>query len=108
MDAARTFDRGSPVVAKHLVHLVEAELIVPGGDGRVRREDTLTTDRFHVGVGRVGQGSCIEIAQLLLKQGDGKQGRVALIHVVNGGFASERLKQIDPAQTEDSLLTERR
>ena len=57
VETTGAFDGCSAVVAEHLVHLVEAELIVAGGDGSVGGEDTLLADSFHVGIGGVFQGS---------------------------------------------------
>ncbi len=43
------------VVAEDLVHMVEAELVVSGGNGGVGGEDALLADGVDVGLGGIAQ-----------------------------------------------------
>ncbi len=65
-------DGGGAVVAEDLVHLVEAELVVAGGNGRVRGEDALLADGVDVGFGGLAQGLA---GEALFEQADGRGGR---------------------------------
>ena len=103
VEAAELVDGGGAVVAKDLVHLVDAELIVTGGDGRVGGEDALLADEVDVGFGRVAQRFAGEV---IFKQADGEKGGVALVHVIDLGLTGEGVEQGDSAEAEDGLLTE--
>ena len=57
VQAAEALDGGGALVAEDGVHLVEAELVVAGGDRGVGGEDALLLDGFDVGVGGVARGA---------------------------------------------------
>ena len=84
VQAAEALDGGGAVVAEDVVHLVEAELVVAGGNGGVGGEDALLADGFDVGFGGVAERCA---GELLFEQADGEQGGVALVHVVDLGLA---------------------
>ena len=56
VEAAEALDGGGAVVAEDLVHLVEAELVVAGGNRGVGGEDALLADGVDVGFGGVARG----------------------------------------------------
>ena len=103
VEAAELVDGGGAVVAEDLVHLVDAELVVAGGDWGVSGEDALLTDGLDVGFGRVLEGFAGEV---IFEQADGEEGGVALVHVIDLGFTGECVEQCDAAEAEDGLLTE--
>ena len=77
-------------MAEDLVHLVETELVVAGGDRGVGGEDALLTDeRLDVGFGCVFEGGA---GELLFEQADGQEGGVALVHVIDLRFTGKRVK----------------
>ena len=106
VDASGTLNSGGAVMTEHLVHLVQAELVVPGRNRRVRRKHALAPHRLHVGLRGVRERAGIQIAQLLLEQRNREQRRVTLVHVVDSGFAAKRLHQVDPTETKNRLLAE--
>ena len=91
---------------EHLIHVIDAELVVTGGNGCVRGEDALLLDAVEVGFGGSGDRAAAELAELVLEQADGEQGRVALVHVVHLGATTEGVKEVDAAEAEDRLLAE--
>jgi hypothetical protein len=86
MDAAGALDGGGVVVPEDLVHLIETELVVPGGNGGVSGEDALLADGVDVGFGRVFEGLAVE---LVFEEADSKEGSVALVHVVDLRLAGQ-------------------
>ena len=103
VEAAEALDGGGAIVAEDLVHLVEAELVVAGGNRGVGGEDALLADGFDVGFGGVLERLAGEV---VFEQADGEEGGVALVHVVDLGFTAEGVEQSDAAEAEDGLLTE--
>ena len=103
VQTAEALDGGGAVVAEDGVHLVEAELVVAGGDGGVRGEDALLLDGLDVGFGGVAQGGAVEV---VFEQADGEQRGVALVHVADFGLHAEGVQQGDAAEAEDGLLAE--
>ena len=100
---AELLDGSAAVVAENLVHLVDAELVVAGGDGSVSGEDALLTDGFDIGFGSVFEGNAGEV---IFEKADGQQGRVALIHVIDLGSTGKRFEKSYAAEAEHGLLTE--
>jgi 5,10-methylene-tetrahydrofolate dehydrogenase/methenyl tetrahydrofolate cyclohydrolase len=90
-------------VAEDLVHLVDTELVVTGGDRSVSGEDALLADEIDVGFGRVLERFA---GQVVFEQTDSEEGSVALVHVVDLGLTGESVKEGDAAEAEDGLLTE--
>ncbi len=103
VEAAELVDGGAAVVAEDLVHLVDAELIVAGGDGGVSGEDALLANGFDVGFGCVLERSAVE---LIFEETDREEGSVALVHVIDLGFTAKGVEKSDAAESEDGLLTE--
>ena len=80
-------------MAEDGVHLVEAELVVAGGHGRVRGEDAVLLNGLGVGFGGVAERRAVE---LLFEQADGQQRGVALVHVADFGLTAEGVQQVMP------------
>ncbi len=103
VQAVGAVNGGGAVVAKHLIHVVETELVVACRNGRVRSEDALLAYGLDVGLSGLAQGFARE---LFFEQRDGEQRRVALVHMVDVELAAERVQQGDAAESEHGLLTE--
>jgi len=103
VEAAGVLDGAGAVMAEDLVHLVEAELVVPSGDGGVGGEDALAADRFEVDLLRFAEGVA---AKVLFKEADAEQRGVSLIHVIDAGLTAQGVEKSDAAETEDGLLAE--
>ena len=103
---AGALDGGGTLMAQHLVHLVEAELVVACRDGGVGCEDALLFHGLKVGLGGSGDGLSIEVAEPIFEEADRQEGGVALVHVVHLGTAAEDVQHVDSAKTKNGLLTE--
>ena len=103
VQAAEALDGVAALVAEDGVHLVEAELVVPGGHRRVGGEDASLAIAVDIFLGGSAQGRA---GEALLQQADAEQRGVALVHVVDLGLDAERLQQGDAAEAEHGLLAE--
>ena len=103
VQGAEALDGGGAVGAEDLAHLVEAELVVAGGDGGVGGEDALLLDGFGVGLGGGAEGSGSNAG---FEQADGEKGGVALVHVADFGLHAEGVQEVNAAEAEDGLLAE--
>ncbi len=86
VQTTKLVDGGGAVVAEDLVHLVDAELVVTGGNGSVSGEDALLADEVDVGFGRLLERFAGEV---VFEQADGEESGVALVHVVDLRLAGE-------------------
>jgi hypothetical protein len=100
---ACSFDGGSALGSEDLVHLIETELVVPGGDRSMGGEDASLSHVCAIGVGGLAERA---VAESLFKKADGKQRGVAFVHVIDLGLGAEGLKESDTAEAENGLLTE--
>jgi hypothetical protein len=103
VEASSGLDSGGTVVAENLVHLVGAELVVAGGNGSMGGKDALLGHSVTVGVGGFAERAA---GEALFKKSDGEQRGVALVHVVDLGFAAESVEKRYAAESEDSFLAE--
>ncbi len=88
VQAAEALDGGAALVAEHGVHLVEAELVVAGGDGGVGGEDAARRRSRLTSSSVALLERCA--GEVLFEQADAEQGGVALVHVVDLGLDAER------------------
>ena len=58
---AAPFEQRDPLVAEHVPHHVDRELVVAGGHGRVRREDAVLPHRLQVRVVELEVLAAIEL-----------------------------------------------
>ena len=80
------------------------ELVLPGRDGRVRREDALTTDGL-ASLGRYAIGE--STAGNLLEQSQDQQRGMPLVHVVSrDAIVTERPQHFEPTHAEDHFLAQ--
>ena len=103
VQASEALDGVAALCAEHGIHLVCAELVVPGGDGGVGGEDAELGDGVDVFFGGLVERCGTEA---LLQQADAEQRGVALVHVVDLGLDAERAQHGDAAEAEHGLLTE--
>ena len=93
VQAAEALDGGAALVAEDGVHLVEAELVVAGGDRRVGGEDALLANSATSSSVASLERRAVE---MLFEQADAEQGRVALVHVVDLGLTPRAFSSATP------------
>ncbi len=98
-----TLDAGGALVAKDGVHLVGAELVMPGRHGRVGGEDAGLANGLSVRLCGVAKG---RTAQARLEQADGQQRGVALVHVADLRLNAQGMQHMNAAEAKDGLLAE--
>ena len=103
VETAELVDGGGAIVAEDLVHLIGTELVVAGGDWGVSGEDTVLANGFNVSLGGLPERFA---GEAVFEQTNGKEGGVALVHVIDLGFTFECVEESDTAEAEDRLLTE--
>ena len=106
MNAAEALERLCALLAEHGVHLVQAELVVAGGNRGVGGEDALPGDgEAVVFCGFAERGAGFEAAfYLILQETESEQGGVAFVHVVDSRQAAHLVQQLHAGEAEDGLL----
>jgi hypothetical protein len=101
---ARSFQERDTLVAEHVAHHLERELVVAGRHRRVRREDAAVAHRLQIGVVQL---EVLPPVELPLEQLQGEQRRVPFIEVVDRlPFDPNRLQQARAPHPEHDLLTQ--
>ena len=92
-------------VVEQALHEVVREPVVPGLDGRVRREVTLLSRARYV-VTRLAGPDRVCIVGILVEELEREQRRVALVQVIRANIEVERLEHPHAADAEHDLLAQ--
>jgi hypothetical protein len=88
---------------KHMADVIEGKMVVAGRNRCVRGEDALRADGFEV----LDKTVAPVLARLFIKQFDGKERRVALIHVkASDTIKAESAKDAHSADAKNDFLAE--
>ena len=101
---ARALEQRHALVAEHVPHHLERELVVAGRHRRVRREDAALAHRFEV---RVVELEVLTFLDLPLEQLEREERRVPLVQMVDRPvLVAHLLEQRRAAHAEHDLLTQ--